>query len=61
MSVPRPQDLAGLETFVRENPTDYLAWFDLAERRQAAGDTDGAREAWAVTANEQNKASSVGR
>jgi hypothetical protein len=43
---PAPDDLAGLEAFVAQVPTDAEAWFNLAEQRRNAGDFGGEREAW---------------
>ena len=46
MAVRWPRDMGGLEEWVRQNPKEYAAWFDLAELRRNAGDAAGEHEAW---------------
>src|SRR5579862_241279 len=47
MPVPWPHDLEGLERAVKDNPTDFRAWFELAQRRHAAGKPEeDERTAW---------------
>jgi hypothetical protein len=46
MAVRWPRDLGGLTEWVKQNPGEYAAWFDLAELRRNAGDASGEREAW---------------
>ncbi len=36
MAAPLPTTLDGLERYVKDNPTNFQAWFDLARRRRAA-------------------------
>ena len=46
MRMPGPQTLAELEDQARSGAADFLVWFELAERRRAAGNKAGETEAW---------------